>query len=144
VLSLLNAPKERSVLRQRAKLLKLREVRDPAVADCARNRRRERGIGQLEPASRGDPVGLVVEALGKHLGEVLHRRPAQELGVDRGDAIRAVGTDDRHVRHADVLRLTLLDEAHASGASGIIRIPRMNVVEQPTVDLEDDLGVGAE
>jgi hypothetical protein len=90
VLSLLNAPKERSVLRQRAELLQLGEVRNPTVADNARDRCREPGIGQLEPASRRDPVGLVVEAFGKYLGEILNRCLSQKLGVDRGNTVRAV------------------------------------------------------
>ena len=37
------------------------------------------------------------------------------------------------------LRLTLLNEAHASDASFITRMVRANVVEKPAVDLEDDL-----
>jgi hypothetical protein len=138
-LGFLNARKERGVLGQGAKLLQLREVRDPAIADSTRNRRREPGIGQLEPASRRDPIGLVVEALGKYLCEIFDRRLAQKLRVDRGHSVGAVRSDDRHVRHADVVRVTLLNEAHARGASGIIRIPRANVVKQPAVDLEDDL-----
>ena len=35
--------------------------------------------------------------------------------------------------------LALLNEAHASGASGVIGMMRVNVVEKPAVDLEDDL-----
>src|SRR6202034_2557960 len=74
VLAPLNARKERRVLRQRSKLLQLRKVRDPAVANRRRNRSREPGIGELQPASRRDTVRLVVEALRKDLCEILDRR----------------------------------------------------------------------
>ena len=99
----------------------------------------EPGIGELEPPSRRDPVGLVVETLGKDLGEIFDRCLAQKLGMDRRHAVGAVGSDDRHMGHADVLRLTLLNEAHASCAFGVMRMMRVNVVEKPAIDLEDDL-----
>ena len=59
--------------------------------------------------------------------------------MDRGHAVRAVGPNDRYVRHADVLRLTLFNEAHPSDAPGVIGMMGANVVEKPAVDLEDDL-----
>ena len=77
------------------------EIGDPAVADRVGDRAGERRVGQQQPAPRRDAVGLVVEALGEHLGQVLDRRRAQQLGVDRGHAVGAVRADDRQVGHAD-------------------------------------------
>ena len=59
--------------------------------------------------------------------------------MDRGHAVGAVGADDRQIRHANVLRLALLDQAHARSAAGVAGKTRANVVEQPAIDLEDDL-----
>src|SRR5208337_4811073 len=54
-------------------------------------------------------------------------------------AVGAVGADDRQVRHADVLYLSFLDQARSSRAPAVAGEARANVVEQPAVDLEDDL-----
>ena len=75
--------------------------------------RGERRVRQQQPAPRRDAVGLVVEALGKHLGQVLDRRRAQQLGVNRGHAVGAVRADDGQVGHADLALGPFLDQAHA-------------------------------
>ena len=59
--------------------------------------------------------------------------------MDRGHAVGAVGADNREVGHADVLRLALLDQADARHAPRVAGKAGANVVEQPAVDLEDDL-----
>ena len=105
----------------------------------AADRLGEGRIGEAEPAPRRDPVGLVVEALRKSFGEVAHRRLAQKFGMDRGYAVRAVGADDRQVRHANLLHLPFLDQARPSRAPGVAGEAGADVVEQPAVDLEDDL-----
>ena len=78
---------------------------------------RERRVRQQQPAPRRDAVGLVVESLGEHLGQVLDRRRAQQLGVDGGDAVGAVRADDGQVGHADLAFAALLDQAHALDAA---------------------------
>ena len=90
------------VVGQRLELAQLAEVGDPAVADGLGDRAGERRVRQQQPAARRDAVGLVVEALGKHLGQVLDGRRAQQLGVNRGHAVGAVRADDGQVGHADL------------------------------------------
>ena len=138
-LGLLNLGAEGAVARQRPKLPQFGEIGDPGIVDRARDRFRERGICKPEPAPRRHSVGLVVEALRESLREVFDRRLAQELGMDRGHPIGAVGADNREVGHADVLGLALLDQAGSRHASRVGRVASANVVEQPPVDLEDDL-----
>jgi hypothetical protein len=58
-------------------LVQLTEIGHPAVADRPRDRAGQRRVRQQQPAARGDAVGLVVEALRKHLGQVLDRHCAQ-------------------------------------------------------------------
>ena len=98
-------------------------------------------VRQQQPAPRRDPVGLVAEALGEHLGQVLHRGRAQQRGVDRRHAVRAVRAHDGEVGHADVLDRPLLDQARAHHPALIPGKAAPDVIEQPAVDLEDDLQV---
>ncbi len=101
----------------------------------------QRRIGQQQPAPRRDAVGLVAEALGKHLGQILDRRRAQQLGMDRRHAVGAVRADDRQVGHAHVLVRAFLDQADALDAAFVAREAGANVVEQPAIDFKNDLEV---
>ena len=105
------------VVGQRLELAQLAEVGDPAIADGLGDRAGQRRVGQQQPAPRRDAVGLVVETLGKHLGQVLDRLRAQQLGVNGGHAVGAVRADDRQVGHADLALAALLDQAHARDAA---------------------------
>ena len=122
-------------------LLNCAEVGDPAVADGLGDGAGERRVGQQQPAPRRDAVGLVVEALGKHLGQVLDRGRAQQLRVDRGHAVGAVRADDGQVGHADLPARAFLDQAHALRAALVSGKVGPDVVEQAAVDLVDDLQV---
>ena len=99
----------------------------------------QRRVGQQEPAPRRHAVGLVVEALRVHLGQVLDRHRAQQAGMDGGDAVRAVRADDREIGHPDLALGPLLDEVHALDAPLIGREAGPHLLEEPAVDLEDDL-----
>ena len=68
---------ESFVVGERLELAQLAEIGHPPVADRVGDRAGERRVRQQQPAARGDAVGLVVEALGKHLGEIFDRHRAQ-------------------------------------------------------------------
>ena len=59
----------------------------------------------------------------------------------RGNAVRAVRADDGEVRHPDLALAALLDEADAPDAALVAREAGPHLIEQPAVDLEDDLEV---
>ena len=62
--------------------------------------------------------------------------------MDFGDAVGAVRSQDREVRHADVLFRALVDEAHARDPRLISPGKRARTwIEEPPVDLENDLEV---
>jgi hypothetical protein len=63
------------------------EIGDPLVADALGDERGEARVAGLEPAPRGDAVGLVVEALRPELVEVAEQVALDELGVELGDAV---------------------------------------------------------
>ncbi len=51
-------------------LVKLVEVAQPSVADLAGHQGRLLGVGDAEPAARGDSIGDVEELLGPHFVEI--------------------------------------------------------------------------
>ena len=65
----------------------------------------------------------------------------QQVRMDLRDAVGAVRADDREVRHADVLVAALVDQAHARDPRIVAGEARAHLVEEPPVDLEDDLEV---
>ena len=58
--------------------------------------------------------------------------------MQRGNAIGAVRSDDGQVRHANLPRRALLDEAGARYTSFVPREPGPNLVEKASVDFVDD------
>src|SRR5258708_27665092 len=102
---------------ERFEAAQLAEVRDPPVADTLSDGSGERGVRLQQPASRRDAVGLVAEALGKNLRQILDRHRAQQFGVNGGHTVGTVRADDREVGHADPGLRALLNEAHALHAS---------------------------
>ena len=121
---------EGGIIGQWDEVTELGQVLDPAVADGLHDQTGEVGVRQQEPAARRDTVGLVVEPLGKHVSEIPHRSPAQDLRVDGGDAIGAVGANNGQMRHADLLDGCLLDETHAHHTRLIAWEMRANLVQE--------------
>ena len=133
-----------SIAGKRRKPAELTEVGNPIGADGLGDRASQGRVCQQQPAPRRDAVGLVVEALGKHFGQVLDRLGAEQLGVNRGHAVGAVRADDRQVGHADLPRGALFDQAHARRAAFIAGKPCANLVEQAPIDFEHDLQVAGQ
>jgi hypothetical protein len=128
-----------AIVRERPEPLQLGEVGDPALADRLGDAARQRRVGEQEPAPRRHAVGLVAEALGVHLGEVLDCHRAQQAGMDGGDAVGAVRADDREICHADLALSPLLDQAHALEPALFAREPGPHLLDEPAVDLQNDL-----
>ena len=118
------------------------EVGDPAVADRLGDQRGEAGVGQQQPAPRRDAVGLVVEPLREHLGEVRqHGRPRSSWEwIAATPLVLCVPTIARLAMRTcfsgpSSIRLIRADAAVVAGEL------RAHVVEEPAVDLVDDLQV---
>ena len=136
-----NGAAERLVFGQRLELLELLEIGDPAVADGVRDHPGERRIREQEEAPLRDAVRLVVEPAREERGKVGHDGLREQVRVERRHTVGAVRADDGEVRHADLPRLALLDEAHARGSCLITGETRAHVVKEAAVDLVDDLEV---
>src|SRR3954447_24405399 len=61
--------------------------------------------------------------------------------MDGGNAIGAMRTDDREVRHADLSFDTLLDQADDLNTPVLAREARLNIVDEAAVDLVNNLEV---
>jgi hypothetical protein len=99
----------------------------------------ESRVGQQQPASRRDAVGLVVEPLGVQLGKVLHRHGAQEAGVNGGHAVGAVRADNRQISHTDLAGTSFFHQADASHARFVARKASPHLVKQSAIDLMNNL-----
>ena len=109
---------------------------------ASRDERRRGRIGQQQPAPRRDAVGLVVEALGERLGEVAHRRRAQESEwMAATPLVLCEPTIARFAMRRSApsgpssIRLDAAARAVVAGETGA------DVVEEAAVDLVDDLQV---
>ena len=97
-----------AVVGERLESAELRQIGNPVLADCVGDHVRKGRVGQQQPPPRRDAVGLVGESLGKNLGEVFDRRLAQQLRMNRGDAVGAVRADDGQIGHANFALRRLL------------------------------------
>jgi hypothetical protein len=59
-------------------------------------------------------------------------------------AVNLVRTDDGESGHADLLRVTFLDDTHASETSAVSRVLLLDLLEEVQVDVVDDLEVAGE
>ena len=75
------------------------DVVEEARADGVDEQVGQAGVALLEPAARGDAVGLVVDAVGEHAVEVLEDRHLEQVRVHRRDAVDRVRADEGEVAH---------------------------------------------
>ena len=118
----------------------LRQVGDPAVADRIGDRaRRARGFASSSQRRGVTPLVLLLNRSGNISAKSRHRARAQQLGVDRGDAVGAVRADDRQVGHADLALRALPRSGSCAARVRRRRGSAPHVVEEAAVDLVDDL-----
>ena len=127
---------ELGVVLETFKLLQLKGVLQPAVANGLGHELGVGGVGLGKEATVRDAVGLVVELLGRQGIEVLEHDVLDDVGVDLCHAVDAMAADHRQVGHANLavpqnggLAQTLLP-ALLRGVEGLV---------PTTADLVDDL-----
>ena len=94
--------KELGVVLKLFKLLKLKGVLEPAVANGLGHELGVGGVGLGKEATVRDAVGLVVELLGRQGIEVLEHIVLDDIGVNLGHAVDAVAADHGQVGHANL------------------------------------------
>src|SRR5215475_2428221 len=126
---------------ERLEQAELLEVNNPAIADGAGEGLRQGRVREQQPASLGYTIGLVIETLGKKLGEIFDGAGAQETGVNRRYAIRAVRANDRQVGHTDLALAAFFDQADSFDPHFVAGKALSHVIQQTPVDLIDDFQV---
>ena len=135
---------ERGVLRQRLQAPQLVEVLRPAVPDRPRDEGGEARVREGEEAPRRHPVRHVHELLRPQLVEVAEHVRLQELRVEGGHPVDAVAPHAREVGHPHGAAAGLVDQAEPGGAPAVARVALAHLVQEPAVDLVDDLEVAGE
>ena len=108
---------------------------------CAVEQPAQARVGQREEATRCHPVGLVGEPLRPHLEEVLEDALLEQFRVQRGDAVDRVAADGGQIRHLHALAALFADDRHPPDPVLIAGELCPDLVEEPAVDLVDDLEV---
>src|SRR4029077_1908226 len=114
------------------------EIADPCISDGIGDRAGECRVAKQQPAPGCDSIGLVIETFGEHLSQVFDGYRAKQFGVNGGNSVGAVRTDNGQVCHSNLALSTLLDYARAHCASFIPRETTPNLVDQAPVNLKDD------
>ena len=126
---------------KRLQVAELLQIGNPTVADRFRDQLGKRRVGLQQPAPRRDAVGLVVELCRPQFGEVAQHLLLEEPGVQLGHTVDRARAHIGQVRHADMLLVALLDNAHPLHPVDVERIPGSDLPHEAGVDLEDDLQV---
>ena len=63
----------------------------------------------------------------------------ENLRMDFRDAVDLLRADDRQMRHADILAMVFVEDAHAADAIRVARIHGTDKTEEAEVDFADDL-----
>ncbi len=99
------------------------------------------GIGEHQPAAEGDAVGLVGDASGVEMMQIVEHGLLHQLGMHRRHAIDAVRADERQMAHAHAPSALFVDQRHRGAEVDIARAARFGVVQMHLVDPVDDLKV---
>ena len=122
---------------QRRQLFRIVQER---IADGFANETCKARIALLQPAARGDAVGLVVDAPGIELVQVGKHRLFHEFGVQRGHAIDAVRAGKCQVGHAHAPFAILVNQGDRRDRRSSMS-SRRRALRQIGVDGVDDLHV---
>ncbi len=139
-LDLAEAVVEAAIVGELREPLELVEVLFPAFADARGDQVGERRVGLEQPAARRDAVGHVDELVRPDFREVGKQALAQQLGVERGDAVDLVAADHREVRHADAPR-RVVHQRDAGQDRRVAREHPPHVAKEGVVDFVDDFEV---
>ena len=135
---------ERGVVRERNEVDESLLIVEKGGADRIGDEPRQPGIGLVEPAAKGDAIGLVGDLGGVERVEILEHRLAHERRVQRRDAIHLVRGEEGEVPHADRATAVLFDQRDGRELPHVAVTARAQRVQVLGVDQVDDLHVSRE
>ena len=116
-------------------LLELGHIPQPAFADRLIEQVGQAGVGLVEPPAGGDAVGNVLEFVRGELIVILEHTVLDDLRMQLGYAVDAVGRDHRKVGHP---HLEIVNNTHPVDVILIVGF-LAQVLAEPAVDLTDNL-----
>ena len=112
-----------------------------AVAELLAQQRHQPFVRLEQPAAEADAVGLVDDPRRRNLGEIAEHGLAQKPGVQRRDAVDAMGADEGEMPHADAAVRVLVDQRDAGDEAGFGVAALVRGLQVQPVDQVDDLQV---
>ncbi len=87
-----------------------REVVEHGLAAGLAQQRGQPRIGQHQPAAEGDAVGLVGDALGIEMMQIVEHGLLHQVGMHRGHAVDAMRADEGELAHPHPAAALLVDQ----------------------------------
>lgn len=137
---------ESLVFEAKLQLVNLRQVLEEVLAAAlGRNKLGQAGVGLVEPSAWGDSVRDIGELVDPKDGDkVLENGRLDEVGVELGDAVDLVRANNSEVRHANHLRLRLLDDGDSPKHVSVIRECLLNTLEEEQINVVYNLEMSRE
>mmetsp|Transcript_7728 Transcript_7728/g.31337 ORF Transcript_7728/g.31337 Transcript_7728/m.31337 type:complete len:442 (-) Transcript_7728:2154-3479(-) len=117
------------------------KVVDPPGTEDAGKYPRHRGVRLQDPPPRRHAVGHVFNPPREHLVKLGEQPGLHQPGVNLRDTVDDVRAHHSEVRHPDHLRRRLLNDGHRAHLLVVARPSILNLLQEPVVDLVDDLHV---
>ena len=96
-------------------------------------------IGQHQPAAEGDAVGLVVDAAGIEMIEIVEHGLLHQVGMHRRDAVDAVRSDERQLSHPHPAAGLLVDQGDRGPEIDVAGTALLGERQMTDIDAVDDL-----
>ena len=96
-------------------------------------------IGQHQPAAEGDAVGLVGDAGGIEMVEIVEHGLLHQVGMHRRDAVDAVRADERQLSHPHPAAGLLVDQRHRGAEIDVAGTALLGQRQMRDIDAVDDL-----
>ena len=117
------------------------EVREPAPSHPAVDQLGELGVRVQQPTALRYPVGDALEFLGPEVVKISGQLGRDQPRMDLRDAVDGVASEHRDVAHSHLGEARLFEQADAREQRGVARPPLGHLLQQPAVELVDELEV---
>ncbi len=96
-------------------------------------------IGQHQPAAEGDAVGLVGDARGIEMVQIVEHGLLHQVGMHRRDAVDAVRADEGQLSHPHAAATLFVDQRHRGAEIDVAGAALVGERQMLDVDAVDDL-----
>ena len=129
---------ERVVAGAGFELLEQREIVEHGLAADLAQQVGQSRVGQHQPAAEGDAVGLVGDAAGIEMVEIVEHGLLHQVGMHRRDAVDAVRADEGQLSHPHPAAGPLVDQRHRGAEIDVAGAALVGQRQMRDVDAVDD------